>query len=156
IHIDGDRILRQIGVVQTIIAHIFTLGPAAQPTQVLAQPIGQHVATIGIPLEFRRWPLLDIEQRQTTLDGTIEQLVTAARLEPHPQAQVRVAGEHRCLPAAETLPEQIPDLAVERYQRIRIPKTLSIGRIDDEQAWFIVNWSDVAEKTSLDVNPVIQ
>ena len=47
VDIHGHRVLRHVGVVEAITADVLPLHPVCQPLAILAQPVGEHAATLG-------------------------------------------------------------------------------------------------------------
>ena len=115
------------GFLRRRFANIAAPGRARAPRRV---ELGQRAGRA-----FRREMLRrDVETQQPAFDRTVEHSVRALRLQPELEAERRVAGQHRRVPAAITLAQRAAELRVQRRELAHVAQPLAVRRIHGDEA----------------------
>src|ERR1700758_2407094 len=75
-----------------------------------------------------------LDPQQPALDRAVPDLVRAVRAQAELHAELGCAGEHRGVPALETLAQHLAQLAVQRASALVIGEAHAVGRIGAEKS----------------------
>ena len=131
VEIDGDGVVRQVGVVEPVIAHARALGPLAQVLQVLAQTI-REVALDDCSRAFGG--CRDVEQQQLAGQIAVVERVELLGAQAQARAEIRASREHARTPAAKGSLEPRADEAVELHHLGLGAHALAVWRVREQQA----------------------
>ncbi len=145
VDVDGQGILRYVGVIETVAALAALLEPLPQPPPVLLQPVGEHLGSLGARRGGSRpvagagivvpaGRLRDRHQQQPGLERAVAQGVLLVGAQADAVTEVRVGGEDRQPPAREGGAHPLAELPVEADQLGQLAQPLAVGRVGDHQA----------------------
>ncbi len=144
VDVDGERVLRHVGVVHAVAGHVLAPGPGLQARHVLAQPVGEHlgpgpglrrfeaVATRCLGIRLDRLGL-QFETQQAALDRAVEERVRAVGAQAQRAAERWIAGEHARLPSGETLDQCVAQVRVRRRERLLVLESRTVRGIHQHE-----------------------
>ena len=137
--------LRDIGVVETVTADPFLLGPFPQSPEVFPESVCEHLCflanllfgtmeIVGPTARLHELVGLQIEVQQTAFQVAIIQVVGFHRPDTHLLAQLRVTGEYHRSPSGELVPELVSQGPVNAPEFLYLPQALAVRGVHCNQA----------------------